>query len=482
MKMIKLYNTLTRKKEVFKPIRDKIVGLYACGPTVYWYAHIGNLRSYIFEDVLRRTLEYNGYSVNHIINITDVGHLTSDADTGEDKMEKGAKREKKSVWEIAEYYTDEFKEDIKKLNIKEPSSWTKATDFIKEQIELIEDLEKNGFTYLISDGLYFDTGKLENYGRLWGSKKVSLRAGARVEVVRGKKNPSDFALWKLTSEKEKREMEWDSPWGRGFPGWHTECVAMAKSKLGLPFDIHCGGIDHIQIHHTNEIAQSEAAYGIIPASFWIHGEFLDLKSEKMSKSKGNVIRIKTLEEKGIDPLAYRYLCLNAHYRTKLTFSWGALQAAQNGLNHLRLLISTLDKGDGDVDLTKEKEEFLNIMNNDLDTPKAIAFLQKKLKGTELTEGEKRALAKEVDQIFALDLDKLKREPVTAGSKNYLVSSRKVNKEKKEVLERLLKERYKYKKENDWQKADQARKEIENLGFSIKDTKDGSIITEIDGPR
>ncbi len=474
--MIKLYNTLTRKKEPFEPIKAGKVGLYACGPTVYWYAHIGNLRSYIFEDILRRTLEYNGYDVDHVMNITDVGHLTSDADTGEDKMEKGAKRENKSVWEVAEHYTEAFKEDITKLNIKEPSVWTKATDYITEQIEIIEELERKGFTYLIDDGVYFDTSKMDDYGKLWGSKKVELKAGARIEMVEGKKNPSDFALWKLTAPGTKRQMEWDSPWGRGFPGWHTECVAMAKAKLGIPFDIHCGGIDHVQVHHTNEIAQSEAAYGEIPARFWMHGEFLDLKGEKMSKSKGDTIRIKTLEERGIDPLSYRYLCLGAHYRTKITFSWEALQAAQNGLNHLRRSIDSLERGQTDIE--KEKERLIEIINDDLNTPNALAFLHEIIKDKGLSDQQKYSLAMEADRIFGLEIDGKKQKryfiKLETGKFSLIGNDAEIAVER-EKIERLVKEQVKYKENKDWEKADKARSEIEEMGYEFRDTEEGPVI-------
>ncbi len=477
--MLKLYNTLTRKKEAFKPIKKNKVGLYACGPTVYWYAHIGNMRAYIFEDILRRTLEYNGYDVKHVVNITDVGHLTSNADTGEDKMEKGAKRDKKSVWEIAEHYTKAFKKDIAKLNIKKPSVWTKATDYIAEQIEIIEKLEKKGFTYLINDGVYFNTSKLDNYGKLWGSKRVQLKAGARVEMVKGKRNPSDFALWKLTPVGTKREMEWDSPWGRGFPGWHTECVAMAKAKLGIPFDIHCGGIDHVRIHHTNEIAQSEAAYGEIPARFWMHNEFLALKGEKMSKSKGDVIRIKTLEEKGIDPLSYRYLCLGSHYRGKMTFSWEALKAADNSLNHLRRAIALLKKGQADIE--KEKEKFLEIINDDLNTPQALAFLHQIIKDRKLSDSQKHSLSMDFDRIFGLNLNryilKARKGKFTLNGRIVKFEYRLISGENKlpKKMERLIGQQVKYRAINDWNKADKARGEIEKMGYNARDTEKGLLI-------
>jgi len=310
--MLKLFNTLSQKKEIFKPLKDKKVGLYTCGPTVYWFAHIGNLRTYIFEDFLKGVLEYNGYKLKHVMNITDVGHLTSDADSGEDKMEKGARREKKTVWEIAKFYTRVFKKDLKLLNIKKPDIWVKATDTIKDQIKLIQILEKKGFTYKIADGIYFNSSKLKKYGRLWGQKERKIKPGARIEMVPGKKHPTDFALWKFTPHGVKRQMEWDSPWGRGFPGWHTECVVMSIKALGIPFDIHCGGVDHILIHHTNEIAQAEAAYQKLMANYWLHGEFMTVEGKKMAKSEGNIFIIDDLIKKGFNPISYRYMCLGAH--------------------------------------------------------------------------------------------------------------------------------------------------------------------------
>jgi len=457
--MLQLYNTLVRKKQPFLSIKPKRVGLYACGPTVYWYPHLGNLRAYLFEDILRRTLEYNGYRVRHVINITDVGHLTSDADTGEDKMEKGAQREKKSVWAIAQYYTNIFQEDLKKLNIKNPSFWTKATDYIKEQIDLIKILEKKGFTYLIEDGLYFDTTKINNYGILWGKKKMLIKAGARVEMVKGKRNPSDFALWKLTPPTVERQMEWDSPWGKGFPGWHTECVAMAKAKLGIPFDIHCGGIDHIQTHHTNEIAQVQAAYGKTLSQFWLHGNFLNIKGGKMAKSAGKILRIKTLEEKGFNPLAYRYLCLSAHYRSPLSFFWQSLSAAQKGLDSLIAAIADLNQKDKitKVKVEKEKKIFLSLINDDLDTPKSLAFLRKLLKRKDLNLSEKLFLVKEFDKIFGLNLIKKKKATLS-----------------KEVKE-LIEQRNRYREAKEWSKADQIREKIEKLGYHLEDRNKKTIV-------
>lgn len=461
--MLKVYNTLSRKKEIFRPLHDKKVGLYTCGPTVYWFAHIGNLRTYIFEDILKRTLEYNGYKVRHVMNITDVGHLTSDADTGEDKLEKRAEREKKSVWEIAEFYTKVFKEDLKSLNIKSPNIWIKATDTIKEQIELIKILEKKGFTYQIEDGVYFDTSKLKTYGRLW-PKNVGKEIKHRVEMVPGKKNPTDFALWKFSPKNVKRQMEWQSPWGVGFPGWHTECVVMSTKALGIPFDIHCGGIDHILIHHTNEIAQAEAAYGKILARYWLHSEFLNLKEDKMAKSKGNIVILKDLIQKNFNPLAYRYLCLNAHYRSKLTFSWEALKAAQNSLDNLyekfrefqgnlNIKIQTNEKNK----IKSYKKQFLDFINDDLNTPKALAIIWKLVKDKTISSKAKSQLLLDFDKVFGLELDKIKKITIPKEVKN------------------LVQLREQYRKEKKWQKADEVRKEIQKMGYQVEDTKKGPVI-------
>ncbi len=347
--MLKLYNTFSRKKETFKPLKDKRVGLYSCGPTVYSYQHIGNLRSYIFSDILKRVLSYDGYKVKQVMNITDVGHLTSDADEGEDKIEKAARKEGKTAKEISEYYWKVFRQDFKKLNISEPDIWCKATDHIKEQIALIKKLEEKGFTYKTGDGIYFDTSKFKDYGLLSRLKKEGLKAGKRVEM-KDKKNPTDFALWKFSEKPGLRQQEWQSPWAppgvqgkvMGFPGWHTECSAMSMKYLGeysggehcRTIDIHTGGEDHISVHHTNEIAQSEAATGKKFVNFWLHGAFLTFKGEKISKSKGGLYTISDLEEKGFSPLAYRYLCLTAHYSSKLDFSLETLKASQNALEKL----------------------------------------------------------------------------------------------------------------------------------------------------
>jgi cysteinyl-tRNA synthetase len=463
--MLKLYNTLTRKKEVFKPLKDKRVGLYTCGPTVYYFAHIGNLRTYIFEDVLKRVLEYNGYKVKHVMNITDVGHLTSDADTGEDKIERAAKKEKKSAWEIAKFYEKAFKRDLKLLNIKEPDIWVRATETIEDQINLIKILEKKRFTYRISDGIYFDSSKLKSYGRLW-PKKMEIKAGARIEMVPGKKNPTDFALWKFTLKGIKRQMEWNSPWGRGFPGWHTECVVMSKKFLGIPFDIHCGGVDHILIHHTNEIAQAEAAYGKILANYWLHGEFLLVEGKKMAKSLGNIYTLNDLIEKGFNPLAYRYLCLGANYRSKLNFTFDALKSAQNALENLYEKVRELkskvksQKSKVNSEVRNYQKEFLKFINDDLDTPKALALMWDLIGANKIDDRQKYSLLLDFDRVFGLNLEKVKKT--------------KIPKEIKELVEI----REIHRKKGDFKKADEIRNKIKELGYWIEDTKEGPKIKKL----
>ncbi len=316
---LKIYNTLSRKKEIFKPINKNKVGIYTCGPTVYWYQHIGNLKAYLFSDFLKRILMYNGYNVNHVINITDVGHLTSDSDSGDDKIEIAAYKEGKSAKEIADYYFNAYYNDLKKLNVLMPNVWAKATEHIKEQIELINRLEEKGFTYKTSDGIYFDSSKFKDYGKIANLKKENLKAGKRVSLGE-KKNLTDFALWKFSSEPGKRQQEWESPWGIGFPGWHIECSAMSTKYLGQHFDIHTGGEDHIPVHHTNEIAQSEAASGKKFVNYWMHISFLLFKGEKVSKSKGGLYTLSELEQLGYKPEHYRYLVLQTHYRKPLNFS------------------------------------------------------------------------------------------------------------------------------------------------------------------
>jgi len=491
--MLKLYNTLTKKKQIFKPLKDKHVGLYTCGPTVYSYAHLGNLRTYIFEDILKRVLLYEKCKVRHIMNITDVGHLTSDADTGEDKIEKAAKQQKISAFKIAEFYTRAFFDDCKKLNIVAPDIIAKATDHIKEDIELIKVLEKKGFTYPTSDGIYFDTSKLKDYGKLSGMNfrklNKTLKAGARIELSSEKKNITDFSLWKFSPKNKKRQMEWQSPWGIGFPGWHIECAVINLKYLGGAFkgkkffpkkaqtiDIHAGGIDHIPIHHTNEIAQVEAATNKKFVNFWVHGEFLVLKDTRMGKSKENVILIKNIEKSGFSPLGFRYLTLNTHYRTPLEFSLKTLENAQQSLNNIYnfILDCLIDEkkirkqSTTALSLSKAKKEFETSINDDLNTPRALAAFWKLIKNYyQIRNNPKREkgvspkkiyqLALSFDKILGLNLDKIK-----------LITPSKQIKE-------LIKKREQLRKTKEWKKADKIRKQIEKSGFLLEDAKKGTII-------
>lgn len=456
--MIQLYNTLTRRKEIFKPLKRGVVKMYTCGPTVYWFAHIGNLRTYIFEDLLKRMFEYNGYKVIHVMNITDVGHLVGDQNLGEDKMVVAAKREKKSVWEIARFYERAFKKDLKLLNIKPPSIWVRATETIKEQIQIIKKLYRRGLAYKIDDGIYFDSSKLKHYGRLW-PPKMKILPGARVEMVLGKRNPTDFALWKFS--KEKREMEWDSPWGKGFPGWHTECVAMGKKFLGVPFDIHCGGVDHILIHHTNEIAQSEGAWGKILARYWLHGEFLLVEKKKMAKSKGNIFRLQDIIDRGFPPLSFRYLCLTTHYRSKLNFTWEAISSAQNALKNLYEKVGEIRQKKGVAKLGGEaltyKELFLKKLNDDLNLPGALALMWKLLGEDRISNEEKYSLIIDFDRVFGLKLEEVSKPRIP-----------------KEIRE-LAFEREKLRKEKKFDRADEIRKKLAEMGYLIEDTLTGPVI-------
>ncbi len=453
--MIKLYNTLTRKKETFKPIIAGKVGMYSCGPTVYWYQHIGNLRTYIFSDILRRVLEFNGLEVKQVMNVTDVGHLTSDADEGEDKMEKAAAKEGKKAEDIANYYLKIFREDFKKLNIQEPSLWCKATEHIKEQIVLIERLEKKGFTYKTSDGIYFDTSKLKDYGQLAKLNVEGLESGKRIDFG-DKKSKTDFALWKFSSPEDKRQQEWNSPWGVGFPGWHIECSAMSMKYLGETFDIHTGGIDHIPVHHTNEIAQSEAATGKKFVNYWLHGDFLTLHGEKVSKSKGGLYTISELEELGFKPMHYRYLVLNTHYRKPLEFSLDTLKSAGNAYERIKNITSGLeDNGKTNKEYLKEFEKAIN---DDINMPQALAVLWKLLRD-ENAKG-KFATIKEMDKVFALDL--LKKDETKIPSE----------------IKKIADEREKARQGKDWKKSDELRDKLKEMGWNVKDTKDGWVLEKI----
>lgn len=462
MAEIFLTNTLSRKKEKFVPIEKDKVGFYSCGPTVYDFSHIGHARTYIFSDILEKTLEYNGLDVKRVMNITDVGHLVSDEDTGEDKMEKGAAREKKSVWEIAEFYTKDFLATIEKVNVRKPALLPKATNHIPEMVSLIKKLEDKGFTYKLADGIYFDTSKFPKYGELigqtWRELQENLKAGARVEVVAGKKYPTDFALWKFSPENEKRQMEWESPWGKGFPGWHIECSAMSMKYLGETFDIHTGGVDHVPVHHTNEIAQSEAATGKKFVNYWLEGEHLLVDGEKMSKSLNNYFRVADIEEKGFNPLAFRYLVLTAHYNTRLNFTWESLRSAENALNNLYREISSY--GQPAEESSKDYEDkFLAAINNDLDTPAAIAATWDLVKSN-LDSGVKLNSLLKFDKVLGLNL---------AVAAELTVPTE---------VKRLVEEREKARSEKDFAKSDQLRKQIADSGFEVVDEKDGQKLKKI----
>lgn len=449
---LKLYDTYTRTLREFIALQPPNVGLYTCGPTVYDYAHLGNLRTYIFEDTLRRTLEHHGYAVKHVMNITDVGHLTSDADTGDDKMEVGSKRTGKSAREIAETYTKAFKSDLGTLNILEPTVWCKATDHIQEQIAFIECIEANGYTYQTSDGIYFDTSQLENYGYLARLDIKGLKFGARVDTAE-KRNPTDFALWKFSLPDTQRQMEWNSPWGIGFPGWHIECSTMAVLYLGKYFDIHCGGEDHIPVHHPNEIAQVQACHNTNLANYWLHGYFLQLDDGRMSKSSGDFLRLQTVIDKGYDPLAYRFYCLSAHYRSKLNFSWEGMDGAANGLNRLR--INYYEWGEaGSLDEAFLKE-FLSHINDDLNMPRATAVAWQLVK-SELPSSTKKATLCEFDKILGLGLENW--EPLKEDIPQRVLS--------------LVQQRQQARREKRWRDADALRKQIATAGYEVQDTSEG----------
>lgn len=400
---MKLYNTLTRQKEEFVPINGNQVKMYSCGPTVYNYAHIGNLRTYVFMDILRRTLKYNGYELLNVMNITDVGHLVSDEDEGEDKMVKGAREQKKTPWEIAEYYTDVFMEDIAALNIGRPEIIPKATDHIKEMISFVEGLLEKGYAYETSDGIYFDISKFDGYGKLSRLNLEEQMAGARVEVNDEKRHPADFALWKKAPKEHI--MQWESPWGMGYPGWHIECSAMGRKYLGDRFDIHTGGVDHIPVHHENEIAQSEALLGEPAVNFWLHGEFMMVNNGKMSKSLGNTYTIANIKERGYNPLAFRYMCLNAHYRNKLNFTWDVMQASQ--VSYDRFIEGALQHKEETAEIPDDVQtsfltEFEDAINDDLNIPKALGIAWNMVRYPEKSKDIYELLLK-MDDVFGLGI-------------------------------------------------------------------------------
>lgn len=466
---MELYNTMSRKIEEFVPIKENQVSMYCCGPTVYNYAHIGNLRTFIFEDILKRTLLNNGYKVKHVMNITDVGHLTGDGDDGEDKLGKRSKETGKSVWDIAAFYTDAFFKDEEELNIIRPTIVCKATDHIGDMIKLIQKLEERGHTYTSGGNVYFSIDTIDDYGKLSGQSNDDKLSGARIEVDGNKRNPKDFVLWFTKSKFGDQAMMWDSPWGRGYPGWHIECSAMSMKYLGETFDLHCGGIDAIPVHHTNEIAQSEAATGKKWVNYWCHGEFLLNDKGKMSKSSGEFLTLQALIKHGYSPLDYRYFCLGGHYRTQLKFSWEALDHARSAREKLFNTVAELKKnGKNEKNIDNKAKEyyqsFMSSMNSDLKSPEALANMWKMLKDNSLSSSDKLSVLYLMDNILGLGLEKIeaKKEEKVGGEREWA----------------LVEERALAKKNKDYSRADEIRKELVELGYIVKDTPSGPILEKI----
>ena len=458
---MKIYNTLTRKIEEFIPINKEEVTMYTCGPTVYHFAHIGNLRTYIMEDILEKSLNYIGYKVKRCMNITDVGHLSSDADTGEDKMLKGAKRENKSVLDIAKYYTDEFKKDCDKLNIKWPEIVIPATDMIDEYIKFIQKLENDGYAYFKGGNVYFDTSKLNEYYVLTNHTEDSLKEAVRedVELDENKKNKTDFVLWFTKSKFDSQELKWESPWGLGYPGWHIECSCISLKYLGEYLDIHCGGVDNIFPHHTNEIAQTESFIGHKWCNYWFHPEHLNDASGKMSKSKGEFLTVSLLESKGYNPLAYRLLCLQSHYHKQLVFTYESLDSATNAYNKLINKIKNIKKDDSVIDYEKAKsyqDKFKSELENDLNTSNAITIIYDVLK-SDLNNNTKLYLIEDFDKVLSLEL--LKKDEIDS--------------ELLEYINKKIEERSNAKKNKYYDLADSIRKELEEKGIILKDTREGT---------
>ncbi len=458
-----LFNTLTRKKEKFVPIREGEASLYTCGPTVYHYAHIGNLRTYVFEDLLVRTLKRAGFKLTHVMNITDVGHLVSDGDDGEDKMEVGARAAGKTIWEIAEHYTKVFFSDLEKLHCLRPQIVPKATDHVPEMIALIQSLEAKGIAYKTSDGMYFDTSKFPRYAEFGRLDVDNLEAGKRVAMGE-KKNPTDFALWKFLPKEKKRQQEWDSPWGRGFPGWHIECSAMAMKYLGETFDLHCGGIDHVTVHHTNEIAQSEAATGKKFVNYWLHGEFLNEDSGKMSKSKGETLTLAVVEREGYTPMEYRFLLLQTHYRSSIKFSYESLKAAQSGL---RGLVERLKEWKREPAVTSYSaagalylSTFEAAVFDDLNMPQALAALFGVMKDMAVSPAEKKALALDFDGVLGLGL----AEAISAADS-----------ELPGDVQALVTARDEARAAKQWAESDRIRGELVAKGYVVEDTPKGTKV-------
>ena len=459
---MKIYNTLTKKIEEFVPYHKDKVTMYTCGPTVYHYAHIGNLRTYIMEDILEKSLNYLGYNVKRVMNITDVGHLSSDADTGVDKMVAGAKREHKTVLEIAEYYTNCFKQDCAKLNIKWPETVIPATSLIDYYIEFIKSLLDKGYAYLSNGNVYFDTSKLNDYYKLTNHNEAELLSGARedVEEDKNKRNKTDFVLWFTKSKFEDQELKWDSPWGLGYPGWHIECSCISLKYLGEELDIHCGGVDNIFPHHTNEIAQTESYIGKKWCNYWIHGEHLNDATGKMSKSKGEFLTVDLLEQKGYNPLAYRLFCLQSHYKNQLVFTYDSLDGSQNAYNKLINKIKSIKEDESEINqeaFDKYNDEFKKALEDNLNTSNALTVLYDVLK-SEINNNTKLALIESFDKVLSLDL--LKEDSVDTDLDNYV----------KEMIEK----RKEAKINKDFVLADSIREELLSKGIILKDTREGTI--------
>jgi len=456
---IYFYNTLTRKKELFKPIDEKVVKMYSCGPTVYYFAHIGNLRAYLFMDNLRRVLEYNGYKLKHVMNITDVGHLVSDADEGEDKMMKAARRENKDPYEIADFYMNAFLKDIAKLNIEKPEIIARATEHIDVMEEYVKKIIENGFTYQTDDTVYFDTSKLDKYGVLSNRNVEDQKAGARVDFDKNKKNISDFALW-IKAPKE-HIMQWDSFFGKSYPGWHLECSAMGYKYLGDHFDIHTGGVDHIPIHHENEIAQSKGFCGHNPVNYWMHCEFLQINGGKMSKSLNNLYTLKDLEEKGYEPLVYRMFNFTSSYRAQINFTFEAMDAAKTSLQRLREGYLKHKEGTEDVsdeEIKEYEERFHEAINDDLNMPVAMSVVWDVVKNPKKSN-KLATLILKFDEVLGLDL------------KNYEKQAEKLPDE----IQELIEQRNEARKNKNWAESDRIRDLLIEKGYTVKDSKDGTIV-------
>ncbi len=457
---MKIYNTLTRKVEEFVPHEEGIVKMYTCGPTVYSYAHIGNLRTYIFEDILQKGLEFLGYQVDRVMNITDVGHMTSDADTGEDKMLKGARREGKTVYEIADFYTQAFLDDIDALNIKRPEVIEKASDHIDTYIKMIEKMLEDGYAYISEGNVYFDISKANDYYQLSGKNPEELMVGVRdtVEEDKAKKNPFDFGLWFTLSKFSNQAMKWDSPWGVGYPGWHIECSGISSEYLGEYLDIHCGGIDNIFPHHSNEIAQSEAYFGHKWCNYWVHGEHLNDQTGKMSKSKGEFLTLDLLKTKGYSPLVYRYFCLGSHYRKTLTFSYDSLDIAKNAYQKLKNKVKTLtDEGmRQETEICSYVEKFGDAISNDLNTSQMLTILYDVLKNKDLSDVTKKELVEKFDSVLSLSLFDSEDEGALDEYALSMINLRKIAKENK-----------------DYEEADRIRDELLEKGIKLIDGRDGT---------